>query len=116
MGWKYCRYKVKGIRVIGDPSVPPTRWWNHLYLRLFVWKQVSIFRVPEGSRLYVVGYRPQNGLALMTTDYYGDSLFAVRSGREDCTFFAIGSDGAELKLTLVKQTTILQMDGSIPLI
>jgi hypothetical protein len=84
---------VEGIRLEGDPTVPVTTWFNHLYLLLFRWKEVTILEVPPGVKSYRVGYIDEFGGAKYNTSLLASRRFAVRHGREACRFFAILPDG-----------------------
>ena len=104
MAWKvYNVRKILGTFVSGDPSVPPTRWWSHLFLLLFWWKMKTIFFARTLCE-YRVGYIPQDGKPRLRAKPVGVKMFAVRNGREDRTFFAVNKNGEEVKLDLITQT------------
>jgi hypothetical protein len=113
--WPVYMGSAVGILVEGDPTVPPTTWWNHLILRWFVWKQVVVFKA-DAFRTYRVGYRPQSGksrISSLTIDVLG---FAVRIGNEDCTFFAEAINGDEIPLTVVRRCHVDELGMNVPLI
>ncbi|OGN16737.1 MAG: hypothetical protein A3C88_00005 [Candidatus Yanofskybacteria bacterium RIFCSPHIGHO2_02_FULL_50_12] len=100
MAWKPYEgiLKPRGIREEGDPRVPKTRWWNHWYLVWRGWKVVVLFRVPEEwtRRGYFIGFIPFQGPPQYLDQRIHDEEFAVKIGRESCTFFAIGYDDGEI--------------------
>ncbi|HLD61106.1 MAG TPA: hypothetical protein VJA27_03175, partial [Patescibacteria group bacterium] len=59
MQWKKIGLH-EGTPVAGDKSVPPTRWWNHVWLVFFGWKMIVTFRVPKevAAKGYFVGFTP----------------------------------------------------------
>jgi len=117
MGWKRFDSKsVNGTLAKGDKSVPPTHWWNHLYLKFFRWHQVTVFQVPEGTATYRVGYKPEVGPAMFLDELMVSRQFAVRNGFEDCVFYAINSAGREIVLLQLEQTRDDRLPSDVPLI
>jgi hypothetical protein len=114
--WMKYSVRVEGIRLAGDPEVPPTTWWNHLFLLLFVWNRVSVLQVPFGVEEYRVGYIDHRGRVMYNTTHITSRFFAVRHGYEPCRFFAITNDGTELPLTLQARTTLEELLPGIPLV
>ena len=106
MGWKPFDGYAQGKLARGVSTYPPTRWWNHLFLLKFVWKQVTVFQVPKGTRRYRVGYRPFKGPARILEELQDSALFAVRNGHEDCHFFALDPHGSEIKLEAFEISTV----------
>ena len=106
--WK--RYEggaCTGILVKGDPSVPPTRWWNHLYLLWFGWKQVAVFWAPARAMTYFsyrIGYRTCTGEAFIRVKPIQDNCFRMLVGHEDVTFFAVDRSYQEVPIGLAKVT------------
>lgn len=105
MSWKTFNGQVRGLYVRGDASVPPTRWWNHLWLLFFIWKKVTVLRPAVHLGSYRVGYVPFKGRSMVLDKPLNLSKFAVRNGHEDCTFFAVADNGNEVELVVVEQTT-----------
>lgn len=105
MTWKKFEGNVVGTRVEGDPSVPPTRWYNHLWLLMFGWKKVAVFMAMNASAPARVGFRPFRGDAMLREEPLDRGTFRVRIGHEACTFFVVGDDGKEIPLELLKVTT-----------
>ena len=106
--WRtYAGNMAYGTKVEGDKGVPPTTKWNHLLLLLFVWNRVAIFRVDPKDALwgYYIGYIPQSGMAEIRKEASRSVTFCVRTGYEDCTFFAVNIAGEEVPLTLVGYAT-----------
>lgn len=100
--------KMQGILVEGDSTMPRTRWWNHAYLVLFGWKLGTVLEIKERSQPFRVGYKSQDGPARISPDecHPDDRVFAVRNGHEDCVFFAVGRDGRELPLCVVRKAPL----------
>ena len=76
---------IAGLFVEGDPNVPPTRWWNHLYLLFWGWETVVVFQVDrskDGSLPYRVGFRDSWGKTMLYAipRYY--PCFVARIGHE----------------------------------
>ncbi|MFA5185054.1 MAG: hypothetical protein WC551_01050 [Patescibacteria group bacterium] len=117
MGWKkFDGSRVHGNRAKGDKTVPPTRWWNHLYLKFFRWHKVTIYMVPDGIVCYRVGYKPEVGPAMLREELMTSRKFAVRNGHEDCVFYAVGSDGREIIILELEQCSDTFLPSDIPLI
>jgi hypothetical protein len=114
--WKKYSGRITGIRLTGDSKVPRTRWWNHLYLLLFVWDEITVLQVPDGAMPYRVGYVDGFGDAKCNTRLYLTRRFAVRHGRESCLFFAVMPDGTEIPLTVIKRATIETLPPDVPLV
>ena len=99
-GWKKIhtsrRNPIKGTLAAGDPSQPPTRWWNHLWLLWFSWEHI-VFGVQEEAANggYRVGYKA-GGVAMVYGKVFHDTRFRVRIGHEDCKFFALDAKGKEI--------------------
>lgn len=106
--WLRHHGNVEGTNVGGDPTAPPTRWWNHLYLALIGWKMVSIFEVsPATATLgYRVGFLPQNGKAMVKQEVCHDEKFAMKNGHEECTFFVIDTNDGVVAPRIVLRTTV----------
>ncbi len=116
-GWTKVKAQAKiGTLAHGDPAMPPTRWWNHLFLRLFQWRQVTVFEFAPDSASkwfptmgYMVGYKlndREDMWGMLCNTILHDTCFRVRNGYENCVFFAIDLDGREMPLRIVKQTTL----------
>lgn len=114
--WRVYDGKVEGIRLEGDPKVPATRWWNHLYLLFFVWKEITILTAPRGAAPFRVGYIDAFGGKKCRAHPVYSREFAVRHGRESCTFFAVLHDGTEVPLGIVERTTLDKKPPNVPLI
>ncbi|KAA0205545.1 hypothetical protein EDM68_05390 [Candidatus Uhrbacteria bacterium] len=114
--WKHYTGRVTGMRLDGDPKVPATRWWNHLYLLLFVWREITILEVPEGAAPFRVGYKDDFGRAKCRTRPVYSRRFAVSHGHEPCTFFAVLYDGTEVPLRIVERTSIDRKPELVPLV
>ncbi len=99
--------RIKGRFMFGDGDVPPTHAWNVWVLRTFFWKW-TVFRVPfnEARRGYQVGFIPDQGMPQVKDEVGHSSHFAMRIGRENCTFFAIRPDGSEIEIELVTTTPL----------
>jgi len=97
---KFDPSAIKGTKMPGDRDVPPTTWWNVLWLKFFVWKSVATFKVvsQDAKRGYRLGYKAHDGTCRLLSKVLHDDEIAVRMGREDCTFFAIDADGQEIWL------------------
>jgi hypothetical protein len=86
-----------GVLVPGDETAPPTKWWNHLYLRWFRWRKMAIFRfayAPDGG--YRVGFRDAWKRTMLNLHVYTSPYFRVRIGHEACTFFAVNHNMEEI--------------------
>lgn len=112
MSWRFFLNDgtVSGTKVSGDPTVPRTRWWNHLLLLWFWWKKVTVFQVPleVTNRGFCIGFIPEKGKPMIKTDILHEWRFRVRNGREDCIFFALPANSdmrPEIPLAVVTQTT-----------
>lgn len=101
---------VRGLQVEGDPGVPPTpsnplKLFWHIH---FVWRTVTVLGAVE---------MPLGGFFLGFKNFRGETYrrvgpvsgvtrwFAVRIGREACTFFAVDRFGREIPLQVVARTT-----------
>ena len=108
-GWsEYKGDPIKGIKVEGDKTVPPTKWWNVPYLRAYVWKVVTVFEVSQEAARdgYRIGYVPFKGKAMLEdVGYHDRRCFGMLNGYEDCTFFAVSVlDGSEVPLAVFRRT------------
>lgn len=109
--------KVGGILLKGDTTVPPTRWWNHLFLLWWYWKQVSVIEiVGKYNAPYSIGYIPFTGKAMIWSEEFRGRCFAVRHGHEDCRFFALDRHGFPAELRPIQRTMLNELDDDIPLI
>ena len=108
--WKYSG-RVDGLLLAGDKNVPPTKWWNHAWLRFRVWKMVSVLCVPIGVQAYRVGYIQESGEPMYGKRVLTVPWFAVRHRYEDRKFFAVDLEGTELPLEVSRRTTIDKLDG-----
>lgn len=107
--WERHNKRVEGVLVPGDPSVPPTRWWNHLFLALWRWKTVAVFEVADPLEAidgYCVGFRPMEGPAKVEMGVEHNRRFRMKVGHEACTFFATNLGGNEVRIRLITTTTI----------
>jgi hypothetical protein len=112
MGWNVYDKKVNGVRLQGDQTMPPTRWWNHLFLLWFRWSLWSVCEVPEGAGPYQIGYVPFQGPARLRSEPINTRRFAVRHGREDCTFFVLAcNDGRELPINIITRSSVKNILG-----
>lgn len=114
--WRKYPGHVAGLLLMGDKNVPPTRWWNQLWLRSRVWKTVSVLSVPIDVKEYRVGYIPESGVAMYNTKVLTSPWFAVRHGHEDCRFFAVALDGTELPIDVSGRTTRALLNPTIKLV
>lgn len=105
---KFDPTAIRGISIIGDHEVPPTTWWNIHWLKYFVWKTAAIFRISpaDAERGYCLGYKAIGGTGRLLTKVLKDQEVAVRVGRENCTFFAIGPEGREIRMSPYRLTAI----------
>lgn len=109
MFWERHTKRVEGVLVPGDPSVPPTRWWNRIFLALWRWKTVAVFRFVDpldAGNGYSVGFVPSQGPAMTEPRVSYDTRFRMKVGHEPCRFFAINLGGNEVRIALVAITTI----------
>jgi hypothetical protein len=99
---------VRGVAIVGDLEVPPTTWWNSLWLKFFIWKTAAVFMVvpADAKRGYRLGYKAIAGKCLLQTMVLHDEVIAVRIGRENRTFFAVGLDGREIRISPNRLTTV----------
>lgn len=129
MAWKQFNPPTapRGVTVPGDPSAPPTKWYNHWLLALAGWKTIAAFQV-ETDKSFHVGFRNFKGeqylcdkllnsqpwqppKAADTTPSTGyrlpkiDPGFRVKVGHEACTFFAVDQDGNELPIRHIVSDT-----------
>ena len=97
-------HSVTGVEVQGDRNVPPTRWWNHLWLLWFGWKTVVLFEVPQAiaEAGYQIGYWPSAGQPRINTTIYHHRFFQMRIGYENCRFFCM-SGGKEIHFIVVER-------------
>jgi hypothetical protein len=106
MGWLTFNGPAKGVTVDGDPSVPATKWYNHLWLLAFGWKKVAVLLVEgEFEPRCTPGYRNAWGQAQVRDEPLTTSTFRVRIGHEACAFFVLDKDGKEKALRVVEVTT-----------
>ena len=112
MSWNNYDGPAVGTTIAGDKDAPPTRWWNRWYLALFGWKTVTVFEVSreDAMRGYSVGYIDFDENAKVEVETSYDRHFRMKNGYEDCAFFAVNSEGKELRLKVVSRTTV---DNSI---
>jgi hypothetical protein len=114
--------RFQGIMLKGDPKVPSTRWWNHLYLLLRAWKEVTILEVDDqlGVKRFIVGFKPVEGPTKQRQPHMTSKRFAVRHGREDCIFYAYaigaGFNCTEIPLSIIERTTIDKLPKDVELI
>lgn len=97
------------LKVTGDKSVLPTRWWNHLFYVLFGWKTVAVFEVVGPLPLnsgYHVGFRTYKGEMWVCRNHeIMEKQFAMQVGHEDCEFFALMKHSTSLlPIRLVERT------------
>jgi hypothetical protein len=77
-----------GREIEGDERMPKTRSWNAWFLRWHCWQKVAVFRVRafNGKLSIYAGFSTASGM-----EYRAEPLtrsdFAVKIGREPCTFF-----------------------------
>ncbi len=117
MGWKkFDGSKINGARAKGDKTMPKTRWWNRRILQEFFWRKATIYMVPDGIACYRVGFKAEGGACELQDDLMTSRKFAVRNGFEDCIFFALGSDGREIILLELEQSSSQFLPSDIPLI
>lgn len=101
---KFKGRKPEGVLIPGDPTAPPTTWWNHLWLALFGWKLTTVFSLPQmPGEGYHIGYIPDDGQPVYNTSRLMSPSFRVRNGREECVFFAVDRDGNEVPLKFKAQ-------------
>ena len=88
-GWKKEPNPLSGVKVEGDKAMPPTRWWNHLYLLLWGWRTVVVFSVPdEVARAgYFIGFTDFRNRSKRETKPCHDPTFILKVGHEDSTVF-----------------------------
>lgn len=122
MNWKKFNYKVSGVKVNGDPTMPATHWWNIIFL-LFYWKKVAIFQVKSADTPtpYMVGFKAANGNQKICTKILTAPKFGVKIGKEGCTFFAIETSGdkffeGEIPIKLVRITIKKNLPRGLPLL
>jgi len=97
--WRRTHRTYLGIIVPGDKTVPPTRWWNHLWLLLWGWKCYAFFSVRYvPSDGYFVGFRDFTEKTMIQSVKQTSPEFRVRIGYEDCEFFAINAKGKPIDL------------------
>lgn len=117
--WEIFQGSITGTPVDGDLTAPPTRWWNHLFLALWGWRAVAVFKVGEADAAagYRVGYKPSTGgPAKLKTHASHAPSFRMKVGRDDCTFFAVGPGGKEIPLQFVAFTNVDNLAyGALPL-
>lgn len=117
--WNAYEGNVKGVRIEGDASAPPTRWYNHAFLALWGWKKVAVLRVADETRArsgYRVGYKPFEGPSRVNDEVFRDPAFRMKVGREDPIFFAVGLDGIEIPLEVLAVTDVSDARyASVPL-
>ncbi len=106
MMWTEYLGKVTGVRVEGDKTVSPTRWWNHLWLVLVGWKVVTVFEVSaeDAEQGYRIGYIAFDGKTMVESTVHHDRRFRMKNGHEDCSFFAVTINGREVPLTIITRT------------
>ncbi len=112
MSWNAFNGNVTGgVKVGGDPKSPPTHWWNWFYLAKFGWKTVAVFKLknPEdAARGYRIGYKPTTGDATGETRVKSEVQtsfgFRMKVGYEECTFFAVDRNDAEVPIEFVAKT------------
>ncbi len=90
--------QIIGTQVQGDKSVMPTRWWNQAFLWLASWRNVVVFKVPEGINRYRVGRKLEDGTAFVYEEPFDTRRIAIRRRHEGQTAFAITPDGREIAL------------------
>jgi hypothetical protein len=77
-----------------------------------MWKEWSVLEVSEGVGAYRVGYVPFQGPARLREEPITTQRFAVRHGRENCTFFVLACDGdREIPFKVVTRTTHGHLPG-----
>lgn len=113
--WHTYHGSATGTRIPGDPNVLPTNPWYARFLplyawalRRFLWKKVIVFQpqVSAGTA-YRIGFRTSDDQAFVMDHMVTDAAFAMRVGREDCTFFALSrTDGQEVSLRVVATTRL----------
>lgn len=116
MFWKAYQGTVSGRLLKGDQSVPPTKWWNHLWLRFTKWKEATMLSVPSEITAYRVGFIAFNGETKLRTGIIRTPAFAVRHGHEDCRFFAVDLEGTELPLTIVRRLHVELLPEGVTLV
>lgn len=108
INWHPYHSGARGTKVPGDPNVPAT--WRRFtwFFRRFLWKKAVVLRpeVPPDTR-YRIGFRNAWGDAFVADQMSVHERFAMRIGREECTFFALNrSDGIEVSLHVVATTRL----------
>lgn len=111
--------EVVGINITGDNTVPKTKWWNAFFLRLFIWREVSILE-PYNPTLEDQGVRSWRSTAKDAIGYYyvgytdnttgktylyqtviaADSFVAVLRAHENRTYFALSMDDERREIPL----------------
>lgn len=107
MSWEPYKKNIVGTRVEGDPGQPETNWWNHLLL-IRRWTKLAVFRVkPQVAGTgFRIGFKNFAGKAYLLDEVLNTVTFAVRLGREACTFFALDLEGIETPITLELTTRL----------
>lgn len=98
--WKKVQMNVRGQMVEGDESMPHTRWWNHLWLLFFWWRQVVVIEALT-TKLYRVGFRDFRGKMMLCDQKMTSLRFRAKIGREPCLFFAIDEQDHEVELEVI---------------
>ncbi|MCX6785629.1 MAG: hypothetical protein NTZ18_02115 [Candidatus Komeilibacteria bacterium] len=103
--------KIKGMVIEGDREVPPTKWYNILWMLLFGWKTVAVLSAQSEEEEWYIGFEDFHGNWMLCQTPILDNNIAVKIGRESCRFFAISGPKPELMqelpLTLVARARVI---------
>lgn len=104
IGWKVHTSAVRGLLVLGEESVPRTRFWNHWFLFLWGWRRVVILEAREKD--VFPGYINAKGVPKYSLVRTEGKRFRARIPHEARTFFAVNIAKEEVPLQFVTRAHI----------
>lgn len=97
--WKPYTSHVDVDAIEGDPSAPPTRWWNEWLLDSRGRDMTVIFEASEEN--FYPGYKAPGKVARVSSRALYEKRFRMKLPREYRAFFGINLEGKRIRLKMI---------------